>query len=188
MTRQELEQKIKATESEIKSLDAQIAPYEALRLKAWASLRQLKAELDVVILQEEPDNIDFLIKDARQDSLPKIKAVHKLAQKLHLHPVGYWHGTNEQSFSVQLNKNENVSKVKTSIEYLTPYYTPRHDGKVWYGIFEHTLSQYYTYYLKVEPDLSTAYVTTHRESNPPEYKGSLEEVLNYIAKYHWYKD
>ena len=100
---------------------------------------------------------------------------------------GSWSATGQPAMCITLNKNEDPSKVLSTVKKVIPLYTPI-EGRVMFSILEKTRSQHGIYQLEVDPNTLYAYVTKTTYGHKQDlFKGELDKMLKRISQEIWYR-
>ena len=190
-----------------KVIEAEIATVEVQRTDLFEKIRPLQDEvfelntrlsdlndrLSVLLLEAgKLDSIEYLMKTYNPDRSggEYRKALQRWGFAHDLYQSGYVVDTLQPSFSVKLSPKQDITKTSEGIRELVPFMKPRDNGRMYFGIFEHTLSLAVSYHMEVSPDCSEAWVFTHLGAHSIRHEaiGTIEEVLLYIRKHHWYDE
>lgn len=207
-TKTEIEADIKVLEAERQDLFAKQKPINDALIANYGCLERAKDELaDLLAKDGELDNIEYLIVKYNPNGNGKVfyKALQKWARDHGLMQSGYNPETNQPVFQIAMKAN--VANTQTTIDALrivVPLLKPMKEigydykaaagdpGYVFVDIFEHTLSQYYSYYMYVRPDCSEAVIVTHHQKSHfpqnPMFRGTLETAIEFAAKRLWYTE
>ena len=117
----------------------------------------------------------------------------KISNWLNSHPgiyqSGYYHETDQAGISINLDKDTPWQEQR-SIEQAYPYLKPLEDGHIHISIFEHTCSEYGSYYLKVSTQDQPLQIELACKSygweTVKQTFTTWDEALAYIHKHHWH--
>lgn len=194
MTSKEIEAEITNLEVQAEDLKAEYRDaidlytnYQEDLLKINNRHRKLKKQLVETKLDENPDDIAFLINYDYEGETSKSHTVLDNLAKQHglRHHGGYWVKTMQLVLKIQLNHHQDYHETLEGIKFFLPFIKPDEDGYAHFDIFEHTLSQYGSYTLKVKPNVLTgAIIMCNRRVN---FSGTLEAALRQISEVLWYE-
>jgi len=121
-----------------------------------------------------------------------------VSERFSMHHSGYYPETMEAALSVMVERNdeserkavEGVKFFASIVEPFTPERSLKEDEpkRVYFGVFENSLSEHGVYRLNLLPDLQdiTLCITVYsRESEVAKFK-SVENAIRYIREHHWY--
>lgn len=191
----------KRVEAEIAKLVAErdqihtvIGPMQTRLVAIYEELEPLEEKRDQLRLEDmkKPD-WKRLIKDVASDSTSSLTLLRyfdkQLLEHYGMYHSGSWSDTHEANIEVMVRRNDLSEKGSIcGVEFFAKLMTPHKNGRVWFGIFENTLSAGGIFRLEVLPDLSKLYlvVTTYpRERTLKEFH-STKEAIKYIRQHHWY--
>jgi hypothetical protein len=129
----------------------------------------------------------------QNDTTELLRAFQSWANKHSLYVSCYLPATMQRCFHVMVKRDgKNIAKVKRGLKALAPLCKPfanEHGlaDHFYIGVFEHTLSEDGSYHLLIAKDLSRASLfKSFYKRESLEFEGTLDEVLNYVARHHWY--
>jgi hypothetical protein len=185
---EDLKSELSILETQRLALFKEREPIDKKIKRNYDAIKAVKAKLAKAQIEKIGDKIDWklLLASENLENSVLYKLRHQEAYKLALWAGEYWMDTRQPCLKVMMTYGDptNLAKILAAVKMLTPFYTPHEDGFVWFGVFEHTLSEHGSYQLKVKPDLSAAEV--HRGRYRESF-GTLTEILMYIQKRHWYE-
>lgn len=187
-----------------KTLEQLEAELEAVRAERAAVLGEIDERLKVVYeayqkkLTEKLD-AEFNVADIVRHAWSNHTAHEKMdnyAKGLGLQMgAGYWGDGEDKNPYVRvaprfyLGKDEDVSRVEAGIREFCKTFKGycEKDGLVYLDFMENTLSERGSYAIMWRPRNGRAYLRKMTYGHEDEiFKGTLREVLEYVAKHHWY--
>lgn len=207
------ERDLEIVEREIGQINAErtrifkeIEPLQKQQGKLFEELKPLmehRGDLLVAKMKANGPDWKLMLKEVASNSCSGVllNYFNHLVYDLGLYHSGYWNDTVEACLQVKVERNDkseklNVDAIKFFAKILTPhkfdYDFEHNEGKaerVWFGLFEHTLSAYRVYRLEVSPDLTDIVLTSGGNYGAVDrvFK-TVEEAVAYIRQYHWYGD
>ncbi len=194
-----IEEQIKELEEQIAYLHKRIEPLQQDILKKHKRVERLREKLSAQHEKEgKLDDIRWLIENYEPDRTSQ-KHYQALSNWAYTHGVymsGYIPETNQPSFKVMMRKDgSNLDQTIDTLNILLPILKPfrpeyyEGDGEVIYiSVFEHTLSEWGSYGMYVDPNGEWAKVDRIcRYRGEVLFSGTIREALEYLAKNHWYE-
>jgi hypothetical protein len=146
-----------------------------------------------------PEQWSYVLDDANDQGMVR----HRFGESV-FHEMGFWSSgyipeTNQRAVSMMMYRDEPDSKAQTleALRTILPYIKPRtidigEDDDIvakYVNVFEHGLSEYAVIWSVVdEPNGAFYSMRTRYSSTSVEKKfGTLEELVDYIQKTHWYQ-
>jgi len=157
--------------------------------KIIEKLRDQLTEIELKELKTEQEKIEYFLiagDDLGEAGPVRYKAREEFWHNFGLHRAGSFRETNQVALSVKLTygSEKSLAQQLKALDKVLPYIKPQNDGMKKLPIFEHTLSEFGSYWLRVSEDRKQ-YIIESRYRDEKEFK-SLADALKYIQKYHWY--
>lgn len=190
MTFEELIAAINRLAAERDNLWEQKKPIDRRLVQIGEEISKLSEQRDICLYEDRPldwSTIPKTLGGSGGGSMYLHRRVEKeLSERFDMHRSGYWVDTLEVNFEVKVeHKTESVEKNVAGVKFLTPFLTPHEeDGRIWFGVFENSLSANGSFTLRALPDLSKLWL--HRRFMRDVEFDSVEEAIQYIHDYHWY--
>jgi hypothetical protein len=182
-TREELEQDLEQLRSDELKLRCKIH-------KLWGQIRKMKAheafgtdlKLTPQALMEAPY---FEVEDIICSKLEKwFNDNYKYVSR----GSGYFISTNQITLRIKVGKHDNIQAIAKEWEEWIPF-IKEIDGAKRISIFEHTLSEFASYELRVKNNkYIIAELRLDRRGTDIATFKTLEEALSYIQEHHYYND
>lgn len=127
------------------------------------------------------------------DSDDSLRAFQAWARRYDMYVSGYLLATGQRILSIMVRPDgQNIPKIMRGLRILVPLLKTFDNEQglknhVYVDIFEHTLSEDGSYHMLVSRNMKTAAIVFcfyGRERIG--FKGTLDEVLQHIARHHWY--
>lgn len=195
VTEETILHQIEEVDNDINAIKEKIKPFQE-QLDAKQSCRkELLAQLDaawVDRLEKAELNWDQILRGAERGV--KMYEYRKETVGMHLGMTisGTWTDTEEQALEIKIGRNdESEQKALAAIRTIIPFMRPHdEDGRIWFGIFEHTLSADGIYLLKINKDFKSATVTKTTYGHERDVASflALEDAVHYIRQNHWYDE
>lgn len=197
-----LDEQIAELETERANLFKQKEPIDARLIETHNLLEALKTKRDTAkIKRGEFKFPDYkMIMDRSEESMPLYRERERQLQKLGLRGEGYIPDTMQTAIKVTLyrehnkkNKNRNL-RAYVGLVKLLPYMKPmtennhrtQYKGKKYVSLFEHTLSQYGSWFLLLTGNENDVVELHNSYSEKKKFK-NLKEAFNYCAIHHYYE-
>lgn len=197
---EKLDKEVEGLETKRQDLFAKVEPLNAALVSNYKKLERLKNKRDKLKLASlKKKGKDFVDLDIMLCGDPESTIMYKERErqlkKLSLNSSGYIQETGQVCIQISLNKSDDKlrKKVFSSICFLLPHLIPvkrdsRSKKEIVLDIFEHTLSQYGSYYLHLSEADPLAKCKIVRSYGVEEDFKNLDEALKYIQKHHWYEE
>lgn len=196
---EELVAKIAALNLERGKIHETIAPLNARLLAIYEEIKPFEEARDALkIAALDPKNPDWGWMARSMGSYhPSSVVLHRFFDKLlldtfHMYHSGMWTDTDEAICKVMVgpHNDDETERNILGVRTLLPILTPHENGRVWFGIFDHTLGMSGSFVLEALPDGTSFHVTNQRGYSTQllaEFETAHEAVW-YIRKHHWYGD
>jgi hypothetical protein len=187
-TKKQIEKEISKAEKEREEVFNNMRPLQDKASSLYQKLSDLRNELSELFAGEgKLKDIEFLINnyDPDKGSTVHHNALGEWASKYTLMHSGYVSKTRQPNFQVAIHKDgSNIEKTLEGLKLLLPHLKPISTGNLFIDIFDHELSEHYSYHMEVSPDFERAWVYNHYSDC--KFEGKLEDTLKYIQKDLWY--
>ena len=151
--------------------------------------KSLEEEIETLELSEIAPNLEWIMNlDYFNLGSLKYKAVQKVLGELnfkHLCQSGGWNETNQIAFKINLEKNADLEDAELEVEKVLPLIKP-FEGKKWFGVFEHTLSEYGSYHVWFYSDKIELARTSYGHTEVLKTFTEIADLLAYIKENHYY--
>jgi hypothetical protein len=193
---EKIEAEIKALESERTALFNKIRPLQDRVGELHDLIEPLQEERAKLVLasMKTPD-WKRIVKDLASDVTGSRELLHyaekHLREQFGMYHSGLWSDTSEANIHLMVARNdESEKKNLKGLQYFATILTPHKDGMVWFGLFEHTLSEHGSYCLKARPNLKNLSLVCTVYGRDREIKTffTAKEAVRYIRDHHWYGD
>lgn len=194
----DIEKKLEKEKAKLESLTAkryalreELRPLQEAMVKNGEETRRVQEQISALLAERMGSNPDWAVLLAEENSDILHKPREIAISALGLFPTGRWTDTGQPVAKVMIRAGrleQSLKQTREAVEILTPFYTPHADGYVWFGIFEHSLSEHGIYVLKVLPDLSEVKIeiTRYHRTSVVRTAVSLDEALQFIGKNLYY--
>jgi hypothetical protein len=195
----EVEAKLKALDLERADLLGKILPMQERVREISTEMEPLREQRDRIRYEVMPIDWKTVLKElvGEHSALLRRRVEKEVRERFGMMVSGYWSDTRELCLKVCVDRRlpDSKSKVVEGVKFFAPLLAPHTEDRepdeaayVWFGIHEHTLSQYGVYRLEVLPDLSKARLssTVYMRYSVVEEFTSVEAAVDYIDEHHWW--
>jgi hypothetical protein len=178
-----------ALEEERATIHRTIAPMQQRLVEIASALRPLHERRDKLRLAAGPLDWRVALKDLAsndRNSQTLLRHVEReLAERFDMWHSGYWGDTAEADIELKVTRtDESEQKNLAGLRFFAPLLTSHANGRVWFGVFEHSLSAGGSFRLEVTPDLRELVLFLGRWERAR--FTTAEEAVRYIRAHHWY--
>lgn len=190
-----LEEKIKEKETRRQEIFKMKEPLDKELDKLYNQIQKLKEKQTVAKLEQGMtlgEKIEWLLfEDGHSSDSKRYEECQKFFRELGLWTGGYYPFSEQKSLEIMLYKGvqDNLDKTFDAINVVLPFIKPMNNkGDRRFKLFEHTLSEWGIYDLKVDKEgVWTLNKTTYGREKVEKTFESLYAALKYCQKYHYYE-
>lgn len=169
---------------------ARRSPLDSRVLQIHEELQPLRERRDHLRIQAGEFDWRTAVKDLASDDRSS-RVMHRHAEEkirqFDMHLSGHWSDTLEADVCMKVEQTDESELANLAgLRFFTHLLTPHENGRVWFSLFEHTLSANGGYRLEVTP-ASGESILFRRGWEQMRF-ASLEAAVKYIRAHHWYGD
>lgn len=136
------------------------------------------------------EEIQYFLFEDGDVSGKRFKERTKFWQRTSLWPSGYFPCTEQINLRLKLIKNskESLRSTLDSLDRVLPLIKPHPDGKKRFGVFEHTLAEFGSYYIEISEYCYDLVVYRWRRKSKVASFQNLGDLVKYVQEHHYYTD
>ena len=190
-----IEEQIKQKEARRQEIFKIKEPLDEELVKLYNQIQKLKEKQTEAKLEEDmtlAEKVEWLLfEDGRSSDMKRYNECWNFFQEMGLQVRGYYPFSEQRAIEIMLYKGvqDNLDKTFEAISLVLPFIKPINDkGERRFKLFEHTLSEWGIYDLRVDKEgVWILNKTTYGREKVEKTFENLYDALKYCQKHHYYE-